>query len=79
MRTCIHATSGSSPGYLIFNRDIVLNIPLIANRHAITQKREHLINENLMQKNCKQKCYDYVPNQKDTKKETQNSQIGPEN
>jgi hypothetical protein len=29
MRTSIHATLGSSPGSLVFNRDMFLNIPLI--------------------------------------------------
>jgi hypothetical protein len=45
-----------------------LNIPLIADWYAVTQKREHLINENLMHENCKQKHYGYVPNQKVLKK-----------
>jgi len=36
-----------------------LNIPLIANWHAITLKQEHLINENLMKENQNQRCYDY--------------------
>jgi hypothetical protein len=61
MRTGIHTTLGSSPGNLVFNRDVFLNIPLIMDWHAISQKREHLINENLMCENCKQKCYNYVP------------------
>jgi hypothetical protein len=53
MRTGIHTTLGSSPGSLVFNRDIFLNIPLIADWHAINQKREHLENENLIQENNK--------------------------
>jgi hypothetical protein len=32
-----------------------LNIPLIADWYAITQKREHLINKNQMRENSKQK------------------------
>ncbi len=48
MRAGIHSTLGSSPGSLVFNRDMFLNIPLIANQHAITQKREHLIHEKLI-------------------------------
>jgi hypothetical protein len=68
MCTGIHTTLGSSPGNLIFNRDMFLNIPLIANGHAITQKCEHLINENLIRENPKQKRYSYVPNQKVLKK-----------
>ncbi len=55
MHPGIHTTLGSSPGNLVFNRDMFLNTPLIADWHAITQKCEHLINENLMRENCKQK------------------------
>ncbi len=40
MRAGIHSTLGSSPGKLTFNRDMFINIPLIADWHAITQRRE---------------------------------------
>jgi hypothetical protein len=63
MRTGVHTTLGSSPGSLIFNRDMFLNIPLIADWHAITQRREHLINENLIRENSKRRRYDYAVNQ----------------
>jgi hypothetical protein len=76
MGTGIHTTLGSCPGNLVFNRDMFLNILLIANWHAITQKCEHLINENLMHENCKQKCYDYVPNQKVLKKRHKTCELG---
>ncbi len=68
MHISTHTTLGSSPGSLVFNRGMFLNIPLIADWHAITQKCENFINENLMRENCKQKWYDYVPNQKVLKK-----------
>ena len=45
-----------------------LNIPLIADWHAITQRREHLINENLIRENQKRRRYDYVPQQRVLKK-----------
>jgi len=64
MRTGVHTTLGSSPGNLVFHRDMFLNIPLIADWHSITQKREHLINENLIRENNKRRRYDYVQNQK---------------
>ncbi len=51
MRAGVHSTLGSSPGNLVFNRYMFLNIPLIADWHAITQRREHLIHENLMREN----------------------------
>jgi hypothetical protein len=63
MRAGIHSTLVSSLGSLVFIRDMFLNIPLIANWHAITQKREHLIHENLMRENQKRIWYDYLPEQ----------------
>jgi hypothetical protein len=53
MRAAIHSTLGSSPGSLTFNRDMFLNIPLIAEWHTINQRQEHLINENLIRENQK--------------------------
>ncbi len=54
VRAAIHSTLGSSPGSLTFNRDMFLNILLIADWHTITQRQEHLINENFIREN--QKC-----------------------
>jgi hypothetical protein len=54
MRAAIHSTLGSIPGSLPFNRDMFLNIPLIADWHTITQRQEHLIiNEILIRENQK--------------------------
>ena len=64
MRARLHSTLGSSPGSLTYNRDMFLNIPLIADWHAITQRREHLINKNLIRENQKWRRYDYVPQQR---------------
>jgi len=64
MRVGIHSTMGSNPGNLVFNRDMFLNTPLIADWHAITLKRKHLINENLMKENQKRRRYDYTPQQR---------------
>ncbi len=76
MRTSIHTTLGSSPGSLVINRDMFLNISLIADWHPITQKCEHLINENLMRENRQQKRYNYVPNQKVLKKRHKTCEFG---
>jgi hypothetical protein len=62
MRTGAHTSLDSSPGNLVFNRAMFLNIPLIANWHAITQRREHLMHENLMRENQKRRGFDYAPN-----------------
>jgi hypothetical protein len=55
MRAAIHSTLGSSPGSLIFNRDMFLNILLIAEWHTITQRQEHRISENLIRENQKRR------------------------
>ena len=36
MRTSVHTTLGSSPGTLVFSRDMFLNVPLLADWHALT-------------------------------------------
>jgi hypothetical protein len=61
MQAGVHSTLGSSPRNLGFNRDMFLNIPLIANWHVIMQRREHLIHKNLMRENLKRRGYDYAP------------------
>jgi hypothetical protein len=53
MRAARHSTLGSSPGSLTLNRDMFLNIPLIADLHMITQRQEHLNNQNLIRENQK--------------------------
>ncbi len=63
MQARVRFILGSSPGNLVFNRDMYLNIPLIADWHTITQRREHLIHENLMRENQKRRGYDYAPHQ----------------
>ena len=76
MRAGVHTTLGSSPGSLVFNRDMFLNIPLIADWKAITTKREHLVNENLMRENSRRRQYDYQPQQKVLKKNTNPRKLG---
>ncbi len=76
MRAGIHSTLGSSPGSLTFNRDMFLNILLIADWHAITQRREHLINDNLIRENQKRRRYDYVPPQTVLKKKWKPRKLG---
>ena len=76
MRAGLHSTLGSSPGSLTYNRDMFLNIPLIADWHAITQRREHLINGNLIRENQKRRRHDYVPQQRILKKNWKPRKLG---
>ena len=52
MRTSIQTTLGNSPGALVFSHDMFLNDPLLADWHALTQKREYLVNYQLMRQNA---------------------------
>ena len=76
MRASVHTTLGGSPGSLVFNRDMFLNIPLIADWHAITTKREHLVNENLRRANKKRRRFDYTINQQILKKLHEPTKLG---
>jgi hypothetical protein len=76
MRAAIDSTLGSSLGSLTFNRDMFLNFPLIADRHTITQRWEHLINENLIRENQKRCWYDYAPQQMVLKKKMKPCKLG---
>jgi hypothetical protein len=51
MKAGVHSTLSSSPGNLLFNRDMFLNIHLVVDWCTITQRREHLIHEKLMKEN----------------------------
>ncbi len=59
-RSTINCNAHHDYGNLVFNRDMFLNIPLIADWRAITQRREHLnlIYENLMRENQKRRDFD---------------------
>jgi hypothetical protein len=67
---------GSSPGNLGLNRDMFLNFPLIADWHNITQRREHLIHENLMRENQTRRGYNYAPQQMVLKKKWKPKKLG---
>ena len=43
----------NSPGALAFHQDMFLNVPLEADLHALHQKRQLLIDENLRKTNAK--------------------------
>ena len=64
MRTVVATSLGSTPGALAFSRDMLLNIPLVADWKAITRVREQRVNENLRRENAKRRSYDYEQGQK---------------
>ena len=50
---------GISPGALVFRRDMLLDIPIIADLEQIQQKRQIMIDENLRRQNSKRRNFNY--------------------
>jgi transposase InsO family protein len=58
-RSAIHRTLGVSPGGLVFQRDMFLDIPLLTNFWLIQERRQITIDDNLHRANTWQRHYDY--------------------
>jgi transposase InsO family protein len=58
-RTAVHGTLQASPGSLAFGRDMILDIPLIADWLTIQQRRQQLIDRRLLTANRKRFSHDY--------------------
>ena len=58
-RAALHGTLKSSPGALSFNRDMILDIPVIADWNFIKEHRQQLIDQRLVAANQKRYSYDY--------------------
>ena len=62
MRATVHTTLKATPGSLVYQRDMILNIPVVADLLDITAWRQHLIDERTMAENRKRISHDYQPN-----------------
>ena len=62
-RTAIHSTLKISPGALAFHRDMLLNIPLIADFQLLRDKRQALIDQQLIRANHIRVSHDYQPHE----------------
>jgi hypothetical protein len=78
-RCAMHHALHMSPGAFVFQRDMFLNIPLIADLQAIQERRQVLINENLRRQNLKRRRFDYVINQEVLVKIPQPRKLDPRN
>ena len=64
MRINVTRTLGhNSPGALAFGRDMLLDVPFIADWEAVREKRKLLVDENLRRTNQKRRRFDYQPGQ----------------
>ena len=58
-RAALHSALNASPGSLVFARDMVFDIPLIADWQLIQQRRQQLIDQRVLRANRKKFSYDY--------------------
>lgn len=76
LRVNVGSTIGSSPGALVFGRDMFINLPLIADWHLIAAHREQFVNDRLRRQNAKRRRYDYVVGQRVLKKRHKPTKLG---
>ena len=62
--TSLHLTMKLLPGAIIFNRDMLLDIPVLADLHMLHDKRQQYVDKNLEQANKKKVAIDYQPGDK---------------
>jgi hypothetical protein len=62
-RASYSATLMTTPGAMAFHRDMVMNVPFMADLQLIQQHRQHLIDERLLIGNRMRFLHDYQPNQ----------------
>ena len=63
-KVAIHRTLNMSPGALVFQRDMILNIPLITDLLHLHERRQIIIDERLRQANLRRRTFDYQPGDK---------------
>ena len=62
VRCAVNHTIKTSPGALVFRRDMLMDVPLIADLDAIRGRRQQLINDNLIRLNNKRADHNYSVN-----------------
>ena len=59
LRACVHRTFGVSPGALVFQRDMLLPIPVAADYNLIRARRQATIDDNARRQNLRRYFKDY--------------------
>jgi len=63
LRITTHSTLGYSPGSIVFNRDMLLDIPFVADLLLLREQRQQRIDYNLKRENSRRRNFDYVAGQ----------------
>ena len=62
MCATVHTTLKATPGSLVYQRDMILNIPVVADLLDITARRQQIIDERTMAENRERISHNYQPN-----------------
>ena len=76
-RAAVSTALGTSPGNLVFHRDMFIDLPLHADLVTIRDKRQQLIDENLRRQNAKRKEFRYEVGQEVLIKNVNPSKLEP--
>ena len=66
-----------TPGALACHRDMFLNVPFMTDLAALRQRRQLIINDNLLKQNARRRHHDYRVHDQVLVKETDPSKLGP--
>jgi transposase InsO family protein len=59
LRTVVHSTLGASPGAIVFHRDMLLEVPYVADLLMMRDNRQAMIDYSVRRENSKRYSYDY--------------------
>ena len=59
LRITINRTVGTTPGAMVFGRDMLLPIPILTDFNLIRQRRQAVIDENNRRANLRRRFHDY--------------------
>ena len=59
IRATVHGSLQTTPGGIAFQRDMILNLPLIADFQLLKERRQHLIDDRLIRANRSRFSHDY--------------------
>ena len=62
-RCAVNSTLQNSPGSIVYNRDMLIDVPLIADLTVIRDRRQALVDENLRRQNSKRREHTYTVGQ----------------
>eukprot|EP00957_Ditylum_brightwellii_P167045 12717046-Ditylum_brightwellii.AAC.1 len=76
-RCAVSRALGTLPGNMVFQRDMFLNLPVLADLVSIRDRRQEIINENLLRQNLKQQEWQCAVGQEVLIKEIDPNELQP--